>query len=171
MGLWRWAGRHTRLAQSLPGALLALALIEGGLAISRGLERARATTPYTDLMAPIVQAVPAGAPILIYHSYWFGLAHSAPRSILLPFYLSSPYYRPGAPPMTETLEQLQIEYILADSHVEPEIVAPPSPGMEPLVATQQQDFMRYLRRYCANAVIHIVNPDYGNLTLYRCVRR
>jgi 4-amino-4-deoxy-L-arabinose transferase-like glycosyltransferase len=170
VALWRWSRSRARYAQILLGALLAAALIEGGVAVAHNLQRAGATSSYTRLMDPIARVVPTGSRILIYHSYWFGLAHDQTRSILLPFYLSSPYYRPGAPTMQETLQRLSLDYLLADSHVEPEVVAPPSPGMEQFVETQQQEFMRYMRQHCADVVTRVDDPDYGKITLYRCAR-
>jgi hypothetical protein len=159
------------LGQVLLGILLAGALVESGIAVARSLDRAGSISPYARLMEPIVRAVPAGSRILIYHRYWFGLARVETRSILLPFYLSSPYYRPGAPAMPETLQRLALDYVLADSHVEPEVVAPPSPGMEQLVEAQRQEFMRYMRERCADVVLHAADPDYGNITLYKCAEK
>jgi 4-amino-4-deoxy-L-arabinose transferase-like glycosyltransferase len=172
MAIWRWAqAPRARLVRLLLALLLAGALAESGIAVARSLDRAGSISPYARLMEPIARAVPAGSRILIYHSYWFGLARVETRSILLPFYLSSPYYRPGAPPMPETLQRLALDYVLADSHVEPEAVAPPSPGMEQLVEAQRQEFMRYLREHCADVVLHAADPDYGNITLYKCAEK
>jgi 4-amino-4-deoxy-L-arabinose transferase-like glycosyltransferase len=162
---WRRLGSRAKPGRLILGALLAAALLEGGIGVAHGLAIARSTSPYLPLTGAIAQAIPPGSRILMTHHYWYGLAQYETRSVLLPIYLSSPrYYQPQPLSIEEALDLIAPDYLIADWLVEPEVRVPPGPNAE----AQKLDFARYMRRHCAGVVLRLDDADYGPITLYRC---
>jgi 4-amino-4-deoxy-L-arabinose transferase-like glycosyltransferase len=165
--LWQWA-QTTHYAQIIRLSCLICwfaLLIESAEGVRQQLEAARAATPYQHVTHLLRQTIEPNARVLLSNQFWFALPQHETRSIFLPYFLSSPVYNPQHTlSMSEVLRQLAPQYILADSIIEPQPIAPIGPN-----AAQQADaFARYRRQQCAEVVFTFSDPTYGPLTLYRC---
>ena len=164
VALWRGA-RSLRWGRWIRAGLVILTaalVLEGAMMMGRLQRSAAKTTPYSQFIAEVRQAIPAGSRVLGLHTYWFGLSDLEYRSWAVPIFQSDPALWLPPKSMSQALDDVAPDTILIDIRMRDYLAAAPRPR-----AADPQDALAWMAQRGFERVAQVDDPTYGRMEIYR----
>ncbi len=164
--LWQRSRRRSRVLLAI---VFAAGFMEGGISLSRWLERMPETTRYADFGSRIAAHVPAGAHVLGLHQWWLALRETPYTSWLLPVWQNDARFTRPPVPFDRALDAIDPDVILLDDAM--------AAYFEEIASSAHPDHARYTawRRWAGarglTRTARIEDPTYGAIEVWQVGRQ